>query len=114
MTIPNGRYTFYLQGETFSVRVNSGPARKRWTKLELWVGNRAIIGKGEWFEVTNVDNKRTILAKLKDPNTDLLTASALYTRTHGKCGICGNDCVNESRHDECMSQAFGKEKVNDR
>ena len=104
MMIPNGRYTFHLQGERFTVRVTC-PQRKRWTKLEIWVVDK-------WFEITNPDNKKVILAKLRDVNTDLSAASRQYSITHRRCGICGNELKYGETVGACWEKTFGKDRVN--
>ena len=102
MAVPTGRYTFYLQGDPYTVKINRKESGRRWTTVSVW----AETG---WIEVLNPDHKKAILRKLNDPNTDLVVASYLYTRMHNKCGACGNHCDPEHGHTVCLAQKFGKE-----
>jgi hypothetical protein len=102
MAIPTGRYTFYLQGEPYTVKITRKETGRRWTTLEILVDER-------WVEIHNPEYKKVILAKLGDLNTDLRVASYLYTRTHQKCGICGHYCDPTQGHAECVAKKFGEE-----
>lgn len=102
MFLPNGCYTIRLQGDQFTVKV-SCPSKKRWTRLYIWAG--------EWFEITNPDRKKVILAKLRDPNTNLASASLLYSHVHHCCGICGNALQDGQEIGSCWDKTFGKDRV---
>lgn len=104
MRVPTGRYSFYLQGEPYTVKITRSESKRRWTTVCVWTGT-------EWAEVVNPDHKRIIMAKLAGENTDLATASALYAKLHNKCGVCTFPCTPEHEHDNCLARKYGQETL---